>query len=200
MCDGREKDELLISQVAGGDEPAFHRLVDAHYAPVFDTCCRILGNREDAEDVTQDVFVQVHRKARTFRGESKLSTWLYRISVNLCLNHLRKRKRERFLGFLSLSEPRGERAGKAVETPESRRPDSELEADERSRILNDALEALPDRQRAAIVLNKCEGLSHQEIADVLLVTPAAVESLVHRAKVTLQRRLLRSLCQSRRAG
>lgn len=190
---GLETDELLLREVASGDETAFSRLVDAHYAAVLNTCYRVLGSHEDAEDVTQDVFVQVHRKVRSFRGESKLSTWLYRISVNLSLNHLRKRKRDRYLSFLSLSEPRGERAGRAVETPESRRPDREFEADERRNILKEALEALPDKQRVAIVLHKYEGLSQHEIAGVLEVTPAAVESLVHRAKQSLQKRLLRAL-------
>ncbi len=186
-------EELLLSEVASGDETAFSRLVDAHHSAVLNTCYRILGNREDAEDVALDVFVQVHRNARGFRGDSKLSTWLYRISVNLSLNHLRRRRRDRYLGFLSLSEPAGKLVGRAVEAPESRRPDRELEADERSRVLNEALAALPDKQHAAIVLHKFEGLAQQEIAEALGVSPAAVESLVHRAKQTLKKRLLHAL-------
>ena len=186
-------DGLLMREVASGAETAFSRLVDRHNAAVLNTCYRILGNREDAEDVALDVFVQVHRNAASFRGDSTLSTWIYRISVNLSLNLLRKRRRDRYLGFLSLSEPAGKLAGRAVRAPESRRPDRELEAEERSRALDEALATLPDKQRAAIVLHKCEHLSQREIADVLEVTPAAVESLVHRAKQSLQKRLLRAL-------
>ena len=182
-----------MSEVASGDEAAFSRLVDAHNDTVLNTCYRILGNKEDAEDVAMEVFVRVHRSAASFRGDSKLSTWLYRISVNLSLNHLRKRRRYRYLGFLSLSEPAGKLAGRTAQAPEGQRPDRELEADERSRVLNEALAGLPDNQRAAIVLHKFEGLSQDEIAGVLGVTPAAVESLVHRAKQTLHRRLLRAL-------
>ena len=186
-------DQLLMREVASGDEAAFSRLVDAHNGAVINTCYRILGSREDAEDVAMDVFVRVHRNAASFRGDSKLSTWLYRISVNLSLNHLRKRRRDRYLGFLSLSEPAGKLAARAARAPESRRPDRELEAGERSRVLNDALAALPDNQRAAIVLHKFEGLSQDDVASVLGVTPGAVESLVHRAKQTLCKRFLRAL-------
>ncbi len=187
------EDSILMREVASGDEAAFSRLVDAHHDAVLNTCHRILGNREDAEDVALDVFVHAHRSAGGFKGDSKLSTWLYRISVNLSLNHLRRRRRERYLGFLSLSEPAGKLAARRAKAPDSRRPDLELEAGERSRILNDALAALPDNQRAAIVLHKFEGLSQDEIAAVLGVTPAAVESLVHRARQGLQKRLLRAL-------
>ncbi|MBN1504859.1 MAG: sigma-70 family RNA polymerase sigma factor [Candidatus Eisenbacteria bacterium] len=193
---GKLADVLLMREVASGNEAAFARLVDQHNAAVLNTCYRILGNREDAEDAALDVFVQVHRNAGSFRGESRLSTWLYRISVNLSLNLLRKQRRDRYLGFLSLSEPVGKLAGHAVEAPESHRPDRELEVRERSRILDEALATLPDKQRAAIVLHKCERLSQQEIADVLEVTSAAVESLIHRARQNLQKRLLRALGES----
>jgi len=190
---GLESDRLLLHEVASGDETAFSRLVDAYNGAVLNTCYRILGNREDAEDVALDVFVRAHKNAGSFRGDSKLSTWLYRISVNLSLNHLRRRRRDRYLSFLSLSEPEGRLAGSGVEAPESRRPDHELEADERSKILDEALATLPNNQRVAVVLHKCERLSQQEVAEVLGVSPAAVESLVHRAKQALTKRLLRAL-------
>jgi len=193
MGDSGDGDRLLMREVASGDEIAFSRLVDAHHAVVLNTCYRILGNREDAEDVALDVLVRARKSSAGFRGDSKLSTWLYRISVNLSLNYLRKRRLDRYLGFLSLSEPAGERAARGAEAPENSRPDRQFEAGERSRVLNDALTALPDNQRAAIVLHKFEGLSQDEIAGVLGVTPAAVESLVHRAKQALSKRLLRAL-------
>jgi RNA polymerase sigma-70 factor (ECF subfamily) len=191
--DKRLNDQELIRKITAGDEAAFKHLVDLYHTAVIGTCYRILGNREDAEDVAQEAFVQVHRKVSSFRGDSKLSTWLYRVAVNLSLNQLRKKKWNSYFGILTLSERRVEEAAGAVEAPAPSRPDRAFEADERARLLSEALAALPEKQRAAIVLHKSEGLSHEEVAQVLGVSISSVESLIHRARRKLQKKLLRSV-------
>ena len=180
----------LIQRIVAKNDATFKTLVELYQSSVLSTCYRILGNQQDAEDVAQDVFVMVYRKAGSFRGESGLSTWLYRIAVNLSLNRLRRRKWDRLLGMLTLSEPESEETTDRAEAPEHDRPDRQLEANERSRMLTDALNTLPEKQRVAIVLHKIEGLSHQEIAEILQISLSSVESLIHRAKRNLQKKLI----------
>ena len=180
----------LIQRIVAKDDAAFRTLVELYQSSVLSACYRILGNQKDAEDVAQDVFVMVYRKAESFRGESGLSTWLYRIAVNLSLNRLRRRKWDRLFGILTLSEAESEETTVRMEAPEQDRPDRQLEANERSRILTDVLNTLPEKQRVAIILHKIEGLSHQEIAEILQISLSSVESLVHRAKRNLQKKLI----------
>lgn len=183
-------DQELIQRITAKDEAAFKCLVELYQSSVLNICHRILSNEQDAEDVAQDVFVSAYRKARSFRGQSKVSTWLYRIAVNLSMNQLRKRKWDRYLDILTFSETRGEGHTGALETADADRPDRQLEAKERDRILMDALATLPERQRVAMILHRLEGLSHQEIAEVLQISISSVESLIHRAKHRLQKKLL----------
>jgi RNA polymerase sigma-70 factor (ECF subfamily) len=180
----------LIHRIVAKDATAFRILVERYQSSVLNVCYRILSNEQDAEDITQDVFVMVYRKAESFRGESGLSTWLYRIAVNLSLNRLRKRKWDRLFGILTLSEAESGETADTMEAPEQDRPDRQLEARERSKVLADVLNTLPDKQRVAIILHKIEGLSHQEIAEILQISLSSVESLVHRAKRNLQKKLI----------
>ena len=186
----RLDEQELIQRIVAKDDAAFRTLVELYQSSVLSACYRILGNQQDAEDVAQDVFVMVYRKAESFRGESGLSTWLYRIAVNLSLNRLRRRKWDRLFGILTLSEAESEETIDRMEAPEQDRPDRQLEANERSRILTDVLNTLPEKQRVAIILHKIEGLSHQEIAEILQISLSSVESLVHRAKRNLQKKLI----------
>jgi len=186
----RLDEQELIQRIVAKDDAAFRTLVELYQSSVLSACYRILGNQQDAEDVAQDVFVMVYRKAESFRGESGLSTWLYRIAVNLSLNRLRRRKWDRLFGILTLSEAESEETIDRMEAPEQDRPDRQLEANERSRILTDLLNTLPEKQRVAIILHKIEGLSHQEIAEILQISLSSVESLIHRAKRNLQKKLI----------
>ncbi len=180
----------LIQKIAAGNHLAFKTLVDHYQALVVNTCYHLLGNREDAEDLAQEVFIKVYQEAKGFRGESKISTWLYRIAVNLSLNWRRKRKWDRFLDVFAFWKQQEERSAYPLEAEAKTRPDRVMESKERNRILKRALDALPERQRAAITLHKYQGLSYQEIAEVLGTSLAAVESLIHRAKLNLQKKLL----------
>jgi len=180
----------LIQRIAAGNHLAFKTLVDRYQALVISTCYNLLGNGQDAEDVAQEVFIKVYQEAKGFRSESKISTWLYRIAVNLSLNWHRKQKWDRFLDIFAFWKQQEEGSAYPLEAEAKTRPDRVMESEERKKILNMALDTLPERQRVAITLHKYQGLSYQEIAEVLGTSLAAVESLIHRAKLNLQKKLL----------
>jgi RNA polymerase sigma-70 factor (ECF subfamily) len=186
-------DQELIAQVAVKDQDAFRSLADRYQALVVNTCYGLLGNRQDAEDVAQEVFLQVYKSAGEFRQEAKLSTWLYRIAVNRSLNFIRDNKWSRRLrSFGALLGDEAEQVANVC-APDSSRPDIALEEKERDRLLQKAIASLPARQRAAFVLHKHEGLSYEEIAKVMNCSLSSVESLIHRAKLSLQKELIRHL-------
>jgi len=157
---------------------------------VVNTCYRFVFNHEDAEDLAQEVFIEVHRSLDRFREESKLSTWIYRIAVTKSLDHLRRLKRKK--RFSSLKRIIGvDDPADSIPAPARDNPADALSDKERVAVLRDALDALPDNQKTAFLLSKQDGYSNQEIADILQTTVPAVESLVHRAKKNLQSRLQR---------
>lgn len=190
-------DNELIEKIIAKDHTAFKSLVDQYKDLVLNTCHNLIGNRQDAEDVSQEVFFQVYKSVKHFRREAKISTWLYRVVVNRSLNFVRDNKRFRWLKSLSsLPEDKGQRA-EEVPASDSDRPDVALEEKERNVIVEKALDSLPEKQRVAFVLHTYEGLSYQEIAEVLHRSLSSVESLIHRAKSNLQRKLIHYLKEKR---
>jgi RNA polymerase sigma-70 factor, ECF subfamily len=186
-------DEELILKVIDKDHQAFKQLVDRYQDLVLNTCYNLIGNRQDAEDVALEVFCQVYRSADKFRQESKLSTWLYRIAVNGSLNHIRDNKWTRWLKSITfLLQDESEQATE-VSAPDRDRPDVALEEKERNLMVQKAISSLPVKQRTAFVLHKYEGLPYQEIAGIMKCSLSSVESLIHRAKLNLQKDLIRYL-------
>ena len=183
------KEHILEQSGHSIQEDDFSTIVAEHQDMVLNTCYRFVLNREDAEDIAQEVFLEAYRSLDSFRQESKLSTWLYRIAVTKSLDHLRKKKRKkrfsslkRVMGF---NDPAEELAlPSSIETPAEA-----LSGNERTEILQSALDSLPDNQKTAFLLSKYDGYSNQEIADVMQTTVSAVESLVHRAKKNLHKKL-----------
>lgn len=183
-------DKELIEKITAKYHSAFKELVDHYQSLVINTCYSLLGNREDAEDVAQNVFFQVYKSAGKFRGVAKISTWLYRIAVNRSLNFIRDKKKPAWLKSLdSLLE--GERQ-RVAELPalNSYQPDIALEGKEKEVVIKRAIDSLPEKQRVAFILFQYEGLSYQEIAQILNKSLSSIESLIHRAKSNLQRRLI----------
>ena len=164
---------------------AIRLLFDRYHSSVFNVCVRLLGNREEAEDITQDVFVKAHKAYDRFRGDSNPGTWLYRIAVNLSLNHQRRQKRLRWMSLDVFMEQPG---GSAL-TDQGMLPGDVMEQSELERIVQEAINRLPERQRIALVLSRYEGLSYQQIAETMDSTIPSVESLLHRAKQNLAKRL-----------
>jgi len=178
--------ENLIKGLVQEDPHTYRTLVDQFQVPVRNICAGIIHNRHEAEDLAQEVFVEVFRSIRNFRGDSKLSTWIYRIAVNKSLNHKRKQNRQKWLYpfGISLSE---ERSPDYIDPDQL--PSLNIENQQRMQHLQQALDALPENQRIAFVLNKYEELPYKEIAEVMDLSLSGVESLIHRAKVNLQKKL-----------
>jgi RNA polymerase sigma-70 factor (ECF subfamily) len=182
-------DHEIIEQLKQGNEQAFRRLVENHQKLVVSTCFGLLHNREDAEDVAQDVFIEVYRSIGKFRADSKLSTWLYRIAVNRSLNHIRDNKKNKW--FQSFEDEVAAKSKQLVQVQSSKadQPEWKLENKQRALILHEAINNLPENQKIAFTLSKYEELSYQEIAEVMELSVSSVESLLFRAKKGLQKKL-----------
>jgi RNA polymerase sigma-70 factor, ECF subfamily len=183
-----EPDAAIIEKLQAGDAATFARLVEQHQNTVLNACFRFLYNREDAEDVTQEVFIEVVRSIASFRGEAQLSTWIYRIAVTKSLDAVRRKTRKKRIAEIrSLfgHEPNVEEA-RAAETSD---PARKLEQEERLQIIQAAIRRLPEKQGVAFTLSKCEGFGIREIAEVMELTVPAVDALLQRAKAHLQKRL-----------
>lgn len=177
----------IIAQLKQGSEAAFSQLVAQWQGMVYNTALGILQNTADAEDVAQEVFMQVHESIGTFKGEAQISTWLYRITVTKCLDHLRKKNRKKRWGKVySLF---GQQNELIIDPPDFNHPGVALANKERADLLFRAVARLPDSQKAAFVLHKLEGLSSKEIAGVMDASVSAVEGLLHRAKQNLRQQL-----------
>jgi RNA polymerase sigma-70 factor (ECF subfamily) len=163
-------DRALVSQVGDGDRLAFDELMRRHEDRVFSICLRVMRHREAALDATQDTFLTVFRKADQFRGDSTFSTWLYRVAVNTCYDHLRRAKRRPTDPLPEMHDPPDLSAGDALES-------AELRDD-----LTKALATLGDDFRAAIVLADVEGLALTDVAEILEVAEGTVKSRLFRAR------------------
>lgn len=178
--------ELLI-KLQSGDESAFKTLVETHQKRVFNTVLAIIQDFEEAEDVSQEVFMEVYQSVGKFRGDSKISTWLYRIATTKALEQIRKRKTaKRFAFFTSLF---GESNEILHESVDFIHPGIVLEQRENSKFLFKAINQLPENQKVAYTLCNIEGLSYQEITEVMEITLSSVESLLFRAKTNLRKSL-----------
>ena len=176
----------LIGQLKEGDETAFKTIVEQWKDMVYNTILGIVQNETEAEDLAQDVFIKVFEKIGTFKGDSKFSTWLYRIATTTALDHLRSKKRKKRFGFLqSLG---GERDEKET-IPDFHHPGVSLDNKERAAVLFKAIENLPENQKTAYTLHKLEGLSYRDVSEVLNTTVSAVESLMSRANQNLRKEL-----------
>ena len=168
----------LVEASLAGRSGAFDLIVDRHKRTVYQLCYRFVPNHEDASDLTQDVFLRAYRGLRTFRGQSSISTWLYRIGVNVCLNRVSARRVE------SESIEQREFVDEQSESASDR-----LLKDERAARVREAVAQLPPKQRAALVLRMYHDMSHQEIADVLGSSVGAVKANFFHALANLKKLL-----------
>jgi RNA polymerase sigma-70 factor, ECF subfamily len=169
----------LLAACRRGDPRAFEEIVERTYRHVYTQALRLVGDRQDAEDVAQEAYLRVFRGLPGFRGDAQFETWLHRIVVNSAMSHLRRRRRFGELQFEEPEEPAREVAGP------DRPADQALDRQELAR----ALETLPLGLRVVVVLKDVYGLSHQEIGEHLGVSDGAVKVRLHRARRRLQARL-----------
>jgi RNA polymerase sigma-70 factor (ECF subfamily) len=167
----------VIQRILGGETAAFEVLLRQHQQDIYRLTFRMTRNAEDAKDLAQETFVQAYRALGTFRGQSRFSTWLYRISMNLCLNHLKATARE------DPAEVDGQQPDPRVDSL------GLLLSDERDRAVAQAIEGLPPQQKATLMLRVHQGLSHKGIAQVLECSEGTAKANYFHAVQALQRRL-----------
>jgi RNA polymerase sigma-70 factor, ECF subfamily len=182
-------DIQLIEGLRSGEREAYRILVDKYHVKVIRTCMGFVHSQSDAEDIAQEVFIEVFRSVGSFRGDSGLSTWIYRIAVNKSLNYLRSSSRRRIFSFIT-----GQTGENRPEVPEIKagnesNADNAIIRNDQAMALEKALASLPENQRAAFVLNKYEDMPYKEIAAVMDISMGSVESLIFRAKQNLQKKL-----------
>ena len=174
----------LVALLKIKDRQAFKELVETWQDMVYNTSIGFLQNEEDAEDISQEVFIKVYQSIYSFKGQSKLSTWIYRITVSKCLDHLRKKKRKKRFAFMQGLY--GNDDTLATDPPDFIHPGVKTESKEKSIALFKAIDKLPENQKTAFVLNKVEELSYREISEIMDSSESAVDSLLQRAKKNLQ--------------
>lgn len=177
----------LIVQLQQGNENAFREVVEQWQDMVYNTVISIVQQEDDADDITQEVFIQVYQSISSFKGEAKFSTWLYRIAISKALDHEKKKKRKKRFAFVQRLF--GNAGEELIHPPDFNHPGTVMENKEGAKALFNALKQLPDSQRIAFTLHKMEGLSYQETAAIMKTTLTAVESLMGRAKGNLRKLL-----------
>ncbi|HDP76081.1 MAG TPA: RNA polymerase sigma factor [Bacteroidales bacterium] len=182
-----DEKELVQQVVQHNNHEAFSILVERYKKMVITTCIGFLGNFHDAEDIAQDVFIELYESLPEFRNEAKLSTWIYRIAVNKSLNFLRRKKRETFLQNFIGNRIKGKTGLTIDEIMDKGNTDISIELKEQHKQLRHAMGMLPENQRIALVLSTYHELSYKEIAEVMETSVSSVESLLFRAKNNLRK-------------
>jgi len=179
-------DAQIMLRVKGGDDSAFDYLVQKYRRPMLSFMFRMAHNAAVAEDLAQEVFLRVYRSRGSYEASAKFTTWLYRIATNLAVNHARDRRHERPENTVSLDEP-DENTGLTVDVPDtSMTAEETILRQERMAAIRQRVEALPERQKMAVVLHKYQQMDYRQIAEVLKLSESAIKSLLFRAYETLR--------------
>ena len=183
----------FIAQIEQREENACRQFVGLHKDMVFRICLGFVNNKEDAEELTQDVFIEAISNIRSFKKEAKIQTWLYRIAINRSLNFKRKKKQTSFLERWGLSSAVENEMQKHNPSATEEGAESKKIAEENNQILYCCIDALKEEQRIAFTLNKVDGFSYAEVADIMKISLSKTETLIYRAKQKLQEKLLEQL-------
>lgn len=179
-----DPDLECIERIKQGDSGAFNIIMERHYKSVLNIVYRFYGcSREEAEDIAQEVFIRIYRGIRGFEGRSRFFTWLYKVTMNLCFKKRAVKRRDIPLSVEEMAESvdAGARQDNSVE--------KHLERQELSRMVKEAVMALPEEQRAVVILHRYHDMSYEDIAGTLGISLAAVKSRLHRARLTLKESL-----------
>ena len=176
----------FIDALRSKSQKAYGKLLDDFQHKVFSTCISFVPNKEDAEDIAQEVFVEVFHSIDKFKEASSLSTWIYRITTNKCLEFIRRKNTKKRFAFLQSIFGNEIPLNKTPYFTEMNHPGIQMENKEVNEILFKAINKLPETQKVAFTLSKIDGLSYEEIGDVMEKSLSSVESLIFRAKKNLQ--------------
>jgi RNA polymerase sigma-70 factor (ECF subfamily) len=190
------RDGRLVRRLKDRDERAFREMVDEYGDRVFSLTYRMLGNREEAEDLAQEVFITIFKSIESFRGDSKFSTWLYRVTANHCKNRIKYLSRRHDRDHAELNE-RVEvvsAGGATLAAPRQvPRPDAQLEGAQLEQMLQQAIGELDEEQRILVILRDVEDLSYEEICAITELPEGTVKSRLHRARMALRKKLLKHM-------
>lgn len=181
----------LTAAVSSGDQEAFRFLIGKYQDKVIRTSKGFVHSDADAEDIAQEVFIEIYQSISSFRGDSELSTWIYRVTVNKSLNFLKTASRRKIVSFFDLNGSGRQESDKNPAAPPESSPDDGMVRSDQADAVKKALDSLPANQRTAFVLSKYEDLSYREIAEIMKITIPSVESIIFRAKQNLRKRLYR---------
>lgn len=184
------RDRELVRRLRERDERAFRELVAEHRDRVYNLTYRMLGNRAEAEDVAQEVFISVFKTVDSFREEAKLSTWLYRVTVNHCKNRIKYLARRHDRSQDELDESAGAVAAQGPAGPLPR-PDRAVEGAQMEKVLQEAINSLDEDHRAVVILREVEDLSIEEICEITGLPDGTVKSRLHRARLALRKKITR---------
>lgn len=184
-----DPDAGLMLRVKQGDAAAFEDLVNKYKQPVINLLYRTVRDLDEAEDLAQNVFVQVYKSAHRYRVEAKFTTWLFTIARNLALNEIRRRSRHPAESLDAALEPGAESPGRQFEDQRSASAPEQLLQGELAAKVEEALASLPENQRTAILLFKEKEMSYEEISSILQCSLSATKSLIHRGRETLKEKL-----------
>lgn len=182
-------DSEIIRQILQGDRNRYRELVERYQPMVFRTCMGFLHNKDDADDLTQEVFIQAYQTLQGFKGDASFSTWIYRIAVNASLNKIRKSSKNALFQRLETAFGSEKNKEYSFSIPDPENPENILILHEHREWVQKALNSLPENQRTAIVLSKYDELSQKEIAEIMNTTEGAIEALIQRAKANLREKL-----------
>jgi RNA polymerase sigma-70 factor (ECF subfamily) len=187
------EEHQLIEQIKQRDENACRRFIDLHKDMVFRICLGFFNNKEDAEELTQDVFIEAISNIHAFKKEAKIQTWLYRIAINRSLNFKRKQKQFSFMERLGLSSSVEKEMEKHNPSASEEGEETKKITEENNSILYCCIDSLKEEQRIAFTLNKMDGFSYAEVADIMKISLSKTETLIYRAKQKLQEKLVKQL-------
>ena len=183
------EEQNFIKLLKEGKQSAFNHLLDDYQQKVFGTCISFVPNKEDAEDIAQEVFLEVFKSISKFKGDSKLSTWVYRIATNKCLEFIRKKNTKKRFAFMQSILGNEIPLDKTSYFTEFNHPGIVLENKEKSAIIFKAINSLSENQRVIFTLAKIDGKSYQEIIEITGKSLPSVESIMFRAKKSLKEKL-----------
>ena len=186
------RERQLVRRLRARDEAAFRELVSEHRDRIYNLTLRMLGNKAEAEDVAQEVFITVFKTIDSFREEAKFSTWLYRVAVNHCKNRIKYLARRHDRSKDELDENAGAVAEAGPPGP-MRRPDRAVEGAQMEVVLQEAIASLDEDHRVVVVLREIEDLSIEEICEITGLPDGTVKSRLHRARLALRKKITRHL-------
>jgi RNA polymerase sigma-70 factor (ECF subfamily) len=190
-------EQELISGIKAGEEKAFKEFVDKYQELVVNVCNSFLHDRDDALDISQEVFIKVFHSADSFKGDSKISTWLYRIAVNKSLNFLRSKKRKNIFSSLDLllEDKQNNPIDSVADNGEN--AEEKMSKNEDIERMIAVIDQLPKKQKTAINLNKFEGLSYKEISEIMNISVTETGVLINRAKSKIQKQMISKIKKSK---